>query len=132
MIQIKTMNAISPVYEESLPPSAYAVGPEEANPQAILVRSADLHAAEIPDSLLCVARAGAGYNNLPIDVYARKGVVAFNTPGANANAVKELTGFCWPAGRSPRESTGARPLRKRARPSPPWWKRENLSSPARN
>ena len=91
MIQIKTMNAISPVYEESLPPSAYAVGPEEANPQAILVRSADLHAAEIPDSLLCVARAGAGYNNLTIDVYARKGVVAFNTPGANANAVKELT-----------------------------------------
>ena len=91
MIQIKTMNAISPVYEESLPPSAYAVGPEEANPQAILVRSADLHAAEIPDSLLCVARAGAGYNNLPIDVYARKGVVAFNTPGANANAVNELT-----------------------------------------
>ena len=91
MIQIKTMNAISPVYEESLPPSAYAVGPEEANPQAILVRSADLHASEIPDSLLCVARAGAGYNNLPIDVYARKGVVAFTTPGANANAVKELT-----------------------------------------
>ena len=91
MIQIKTMNAISPVYEESLPPSAYAVGPEEANPQAILVRSADLHASEIPDSLLCVARAGAGYNNLPIDVYAQKGVVAFNTPGANANAVKELT-----------------------------------------
>ena len=91
MIQIKTMNAISPVYEESLPPSAYAVGPEEAAPQAILVRSADLHASEIPDSLLCVARAGAGYNNLPIDVYARKGVVAFNTPGANANAVKELT-----------------------------------------
>lgn len=91
MIQIKTMNAISPVYEESLPPSAYAVGPEEATPQAILVRSADLHAAEIPNSLLCVARAGAGYNNLPIDVYAQKGVVAFNTPGANANAVKELT-----------------------------------------
>ena len=91
MIQIKTMNAISPVYEESLPPTAYAVGPEEATPQAILVRSADLHAAEIPDSLLCVARAGAGYNNLPIDVYAQKGVVAFNTPGANANAVKELT-----------------------------------------
>ena len=91
MIQIKTMNAISPVYEESLPPSAYAVGLEEATPQAILVRSADLHAAEIPDSLLCVARAGAGYNNLPIDVYAQKGVVAFNTPGANANAVKELT-----------------------------------------
>lgn len=91
MIQIKTMNAISPVYEESLPPSAYAVGPEEATPQAILVRSADLHAADIPDSLLCVARAGAGYNNLPIDVYAQKGVVAFNTPGANANAVKELT-----------------------------------------
>ena len=91
MIQIKTMNAISPVYEEILNPSAYAVGPEEAAPQAILVRSADLHASEIPDSLLCVARAGAGYNNLPIDVYAQKGVVAFNTPGANANAVKEQT-----------------------------------------
>lgn len=91
MIQIKTMNAISPVYEGILNLSAYAVGPEEATPQAILVRSADLHASEIPDSLLCVARAGAGYNNLPIDVYAQKGVVAFNTPGANANAVKELT-----------------------------------------
>ena len=57
---------------------------------AVLVRSASMHELEVPDSLLAVARAGAGVNNIPLDAYAEKGIVVFNTPGANANGVKEL------------------------------------------
>ena len=57
---------------------------------AVLVRSAAMHELEVPESLLAVARAGAGVNNIPLDEYAKKGIVAFNTPGANANGVKEL------------------------------------------
>ena len=57
---------------------------------AILVRSAKMHDMEIPDSVVAVARAGAGVNNIPVDEYAKKGIVVFNTPGANANGVKEL------------------------------------------
>ena len=53
--------------------------------QAVLVRSASMHELEVPESLLAVARAGAGVNNIPLDEYAKKGIVAFNTPGANAN-----------------------------------------------
>ena len=56
----------------------------------ILVRSASMHDIELPDGLLCVARAGAGVNNIPLDKCAEKGIVVFNTPGANANGVKEL------------------------------------------
>lgn len=63
-------------------------GIEEA--QAVLVRSASMHDIELPDNLLAVARAGAGYNNIPVDKCADKGIVVFNTPGANANGVKEL------------------------------------------
>ncbi len=58
--------------------------------EAVLVRSASMHDLEVPDSLLAVARAGAGVNNIPLDAYAEKGIVVFNTPGANANGVKEL------------------------------------------
>ena len=58
--------------------------------EGVLVRSAAMHDMEIPEKLLCVARAGAGVNNIPLDKMAEKGVVVFNTPGANANAVKEL------------------------------------------
>ena len=61
---------------------------EEA--EGILVRSAVMHDMEFSDNLLCVARAGAGVNNIPLDTLAKKGVVVFNTPGANANGVKEL------------------------------------------
>ena len=57
---------------------------------AVLVRSAAMHDLAVPESLLAVARAGAGVNNIPLDEYAKKGIVAFNTPGANANGVKEL------------------------------------------
>ena len=90
MYNVKTLNAISPIYHDFLKESEYNVGSEVQNPDAILVRSADMHSYEIENNLLCVARAGAGVNNLHLDKLAQAGVVAFNTPGANANAVKEL------------------------------------------
>lgn len=90
MYEIKTLNSISPVYQSILKPESYSVGPEIAHPDAILVRSADMHSYEFDDKLLCVARAGAGVNNLPLERMAQAGIVAFNSPGANANAVKEL------------------------------------------
>ena len=63
---------------------------QNENMDAIIVRSADMHGQDYPDSLLCVGRAGAGVNNIPVEEMAKKGIVVFNTPGANANAVKEL------------------------------------------
>jgi len=90
MYNIKKMNAISPVYHGILPSGEFNVNAEVENPDAILVRSASLHDMEIGDKLLCVARAGAGVNNIPLDKMAEHGVVVFNSPGANANAVKEL------------------------------------------
>ena len=90
MYNIKKMNAISPVYHGILPSGEFNVNAEVENPDAILVRSASLHDIEIGDKLLCVARAGAGVNNIPLDRMAEHGVVVFNSPGANANAVKEL------------------------------------------
>lgn len=90
MYKILTLNAISPVYHDYLSDQDYEVSPAVENPDAIIVRSADMHEMEWPQSLLAVARAGAGYNNIPVDECAGKGVVVFNTPGANANAVKEL------------------------------------------
>ena len=90
MINVKTLNSISPVYKDILRAEEYAVGAEIEHPDAILVRSADMHGYAPEENLLCVARAGAGVNNLPLDEFARAGVVAFNSPGANANAVKEL------------------------------------------
>jgi D-3-phosphoglycerate dehydrogenase len=91
MFKIATLNAISPVGLDRLPKDLYEVGPDVAPPDAILLRSADLHGVAIPESVLAVARAGAGTNNIPIPDYSAKGVPVFNTPGANANAVKELT-----------------------------------------
>ena len=90
MYNIKTLNSISPIYKNTLSSMEYNVSADAENPQAILVRSADMHSYEINDDLLCVARAGAGVNNLPLDRMAQAGVVAFNTPGANSNAGKEL------------------------------------------
>ena len=87
---IQTLNSISPVYHGILRESEYFVNPAAKNPDAILVRSADMHETEINENLLCVARAGAGVNNIPLDKMAEEGVVVFNSPGANANAVKEL------------------------------------------
>lgn len=68
----------------------YNVGENVENPDAIMVRSAAMHDMEFGDELLAIARAGAGVNNIPIDKCSEKGIVVFNTPGANANAVKEL------------------------------------------
>ncbi|MDR1540626.1 MAG: phosphoglycerate dehydrogenase [Clostridiales bacterium] len=90
MHNILTLNKISEVGLAKLPKEAFAVSSEEASPAAILVRSADMHGYEAPSSLLAVGRAGAGVNNIPVEKYADKGIVVFNTPGANANAVKEL------------------------------------------
>lgn len=87
---IQTLNAISPVYHGILKDGEYLVGSNLNNPDAILVRSADMHDYEIGENLLCVGRAGAGVNNIPLDRMAEAGVVVFNSPGANANAVKEL------------------------------------------
>ena len=95
MLKIKTMNAISDVIFESLPVERYEVGNEVAAPDAVLVRSASMHETELPDSLYAIARAGAGYNNIPVERCTEAGIAVFNTPGANANAVKEsvLTGL---------------------------------------
>jgi D-3-phosphoglycerate dehydrogenase len=90
MFQVRTYNKIAPKGLNRFSSEKYAVGPEIGNPDAYLVRSHKLHGEPIPDSLLAVARAGAGVNNLPIPEYTQRGIVAFNTPGANANAVKEL------------------------------------------
>ena len=90
MYSIKTLNSIPPVYRGILRPEEYTVSAEAERPDAILVRSADMHGYAAEENLLCVARAGAGVNNLPLDDFAKAGIVAFNSPGANANAVKEL------------------------------------------
>jgi D-3-phosphoglycerate dehydrogenase len=84
------MNKISPFGLELFPRDKYEIASEIPNPDAILVRSADLHNVEITDSVLAIARAGAGVNNIPIPQCSDRGVVVFNTPGGNANAVKEL------------------------------------------
>lgn len=88
--RILTLNSISIRGLERLPRERYEVASEVGHPHAVLVRSADMHKMELPDSVLAVARAGAGTNNIPIPALSRRGVPVFNTPGANANAVKEL------------------------------------------
>ncbi|HTV52713.1 MAG TPA: phosphoglycerate dehydrogenase [Steroidobacteraceae bacterium] len=88
--RILTLNNISSRGLERLPRDRYEVASDLAAPQAILLRSADMHSLELPDSLLAVARAGAGVNNIPVPQLSRRGVPVFNAPGANANAVKEL------------------------------------------
>jgi len=84
------MNKISPHGLELFPRDTYEVASEIPNPDAILLRSADLNSAVIPESVLAIARAGAGYNNIPVSNCSDRGIVVFNTPGGNANAVKEL------------------------------------------
>lgn len=88
--KVYCLNKISKVGLSVLP-SNYKVVEELEGSDAVLVRSAAMHEMDLPESVKCVARAGAGVNNIPLDKYAEKGIVVFNTPGANANAVKELT-----------------------------------------
>ena len=89
MFKIHCLNPISKVGLEKLTAN-YALTQDVEAAEGILVRSASMHEMELPDNLLAVARAGAGVNNIPLDKCAEKGIVVFNTPGANANGVKEL------------------------------------------
>lgn len=86
---IKTLNAISPAIYTQLG-DHYRVSDDAAAPDAILVRSASMHETPIPQSVLSIARAGAGTNNIPVDACSEAGICVFNTPGANANAVAEM------------------------------------------
>ena len=90
MLNIQVLNNISPLGLEKFSKESYQVSTSDENPDAILVRSAKMHDMEIGDSLKAIGRAGAGVNNIPLKQMSDKGVVVFNTPGANANAVKEL------------------------------------------
>lgn len=90
MYKILTLNNIRPAGLDRLPRDRYEVASEFQHPDALLLRSYNLHDWPAPDSLVAVARAGAGVNNIPIAELTRRGIVVFNTPGANANAVKEL------------------------------------------
>lgn len=91
MYKIKTINNISEAPLDKLRARGCAVTPDEENPDGIIVRSADMYSYEINPELLGIARAGAGYNNIPVDRLAELGIVVFNSPGANAVAVKEQT-----------------------------------------
>ena len=90
MFKIMTLNKIAAVGTNNFDHETYVVAASIENPDAILVRSANMLDMELPESLKAIARAGAGVNNIPIDKCSQKGIVVFNTPGANANAVKEL------------------------------------------
>ena len=90
MLNIKTYNKISAYGIAEFDKSKYDVGEDVTDPLGAIVRSAALHDVEFPSSLLAIARAGAGTNNIPIARCSEEGIVVFNTPGANANAVKEL------------------------------------------
>ena len=88
--RVLTLNSISARGLERLPADQYEIGTKLDSPQGILVRSADMHKMQLPASLLAVARAGAGTNNIPVAALSQRGIPVFNAPGANANAVKEL------------------------------------------
>ena len=90
MFKIQTLNKISAQGLAQLPLDDYETASEILNPDAILLRSADMHSMEVPESVKAIARAGAGTNNIPIPAMTERGIVVFNTPGANANAVREL------------------------------------------
>jgi len=90
MFKIQTLNNISKNGLSRLPANSYQVGNDVADPDAVLVRSADMHGAPPATSIKAVGRAGAGTNNIPVAEFSKRGVPVFNAPGANANAVKEL------------------------------------------
>lgn len=90
MYKVKTLNKISDVGLSRFDTKKFEYGDNIENPDAIMVRSASMHDMDLPKSLLAIVRAGAGVNNIPVDNCTKEGIVVFNTPGANANAVKEL------------------------------------------
>ncbi|MEQ9131525.1 MAG: 3-phosphoglycerate dehydrogenase [Salinisphaeraceae bacterium] len=90
MYRIQTLNNISPLGLDRFPRNLYEVASELSRPDAIMVRSADMHGLDLDDTIKAIGRAGAGVNNIPVDRMSERGVPVFNAPGANANAVKEL------------------------------------------
>jgi len=90
MYKIQTLNKISPVGLERFPREEYEIASELPHPDGIILRSFKMHDMELPTTLKAVGRAGAGVNNIPVDKCTEQGIVVFNTPGANANSVKEL------------------------------------------
>ncbi|MEG0752938.1 MAG: phosphoglycerate dehydrogenase [Angelakisella sp.] len=93
MFVIETLDKISPIGMDIFDKGKFACEAEVENPNGIMVRSSSMHEKVLPKSLKAIARAGAGVNNIPIEACSEKGIVVFNTPGANANGVKELTIF---------------------------------------
>jgi len=91
MYKLQTLNQISQTGLKQLSPDQYRIGDDISDPDAVILRSFKMHDMVLPSSLLAIARAGAGTNNIPVDKCSEKGIVVFNTPGANANGVKELT-----------------------------------------
>ncbi|MGI5885619.1 MAG: phosphoglycerate dehydrogenase [Candidatus Spyradocola sp.] len=125
MYTIQTLNAISPVIYNHLPQEDFTVSKEASAPDAVIVRSASMLEMDLPASLLSIARAGAGYNNIPVEKCTAAGICVFNTPGANANAVKELVlaglllasrdiigGIEWAKGLKPGETSVAKQVEK--------------------
>jgi D-3-phosphoglycerate dehydrogenase len=90
MFKIQTLNKIAMIGLEGFPREHYEIASEIVGPDALLVRSADMHSMQLPASVKAIGRAGAGVNNIPVDQCSKRGIVVFNTPGANANGVKEL------------------------------------------
>src|SRR6185503_7111281 len=88
--KVLVLNQISPNGLKGLPEENYTTGKDLSDPDAVLVRSADMHSIDIPASVKAIGRAGAGTNNIPVKAMSARGVPVFNAPGANANAVKEL------------------------------------------
>jgi D-3-phosphoglycerate dehydrogenase / 2-oxoglutarate reductase len=90
MFKIQTLNKIAMIGLDGFPREQYEIASDILNPDAILVRSADMHKLQLPSSVKAIGRAGAGVNNIPVEQCSKSGIVVFNTPGANANGVKEL------------------------------------------
>jgi D-3-phosphoglycerate dehydrogenase / 2-oxoglutarate reductase len=90
MLKVRTLNNIATVGLQRLPDDCYEVGDDIVDPDGIILRSHNMHDMEIPESVVAVARAGAGVNNIPVGALSARGIPVFNAPGANANAVKEL------------------------------------------
>lgn len=129
-VKINCLNPIAKCGMELLP-DTYEVTDNFADADAVLVRSASMHDLELSDNLLAVARAGAGVNNIPLDKCAEKGIVVFNTPGANANGVKELVvaALLMASRDLVAVTTGSRtmPLRQI---SPRWWRSRRRTTQA--
>ena len=134
MYQIKTLNKISPHGLDVFNRNKYLCGDDVDQPDGVLVRSASMHELEFPQTLRAIARAGAGVNNIPIDRCSEQGIVVFNTPGANANAVKELVicGLLISARKVYPAMEWVQTLKAKGTRFPNWSNRGNPGFPARS